>query len=213
MALGGLFNGLRINPDDYRETISQFQKLDLSLPEFINDQTGATNWDAVAQSIECCDKTALSYFKTLNSGNGTIDNQSASVKGLADYLKQTGKSFDFAAVKATLLNTALNAGIMFAISGGVQLAALVLDKIIYTAEEASEAMDDAMSQYESESSKLENINSELDTQNQKLDDLLAKDKLTYAEKGQLKELQEITRELLLQQDIAQRNAERASGEA
>lgn len=102
---------------------------------------------------------------------------------------------------------------MFAISGGVQLTALVLDKIIYTAEEASEAMDDAMSQYESESSKLENINSELDTQNQKLDDLLAKDKLTYAEKGQLKELQEITRELLLQQDIAQRNAERASGKA
>ena len=111
MALGGLFNGLRINPDDYRETISQFQKLDLSLPEFINDQTGATNWDAVAQSIECCDETALSYFKTLDDGNGTINNQAASVKGLSNYLAQAGKSFDFAAVKATLLNTALSSSV------------------------------------------------------------------------------------------------------
>ena len=212
LSLGGLFNEFKINPNNYKETIKAFKSLNLANSQFSNTD-GSANWDKIAQSIECCDKTALSYFKTLDNGNGTIDNQSASVKGLADHLKQTGKSFDFAAVKATLLNTALNAGIMFAISGGVQLAALVLDKIIYTAEEASEAMDDAMSQYESESSKLENINSELDTQNQKLDDLLAKDKLTYAEKGQLKELQEITRELLLQQDIAQRNAERASEEA
>lgn len=110
LSLGGLFDGFKINPNNYKDTITQFKGLDLLSSQFRDSQTGATNWDAVAQSIECCDKTALSYFKTLNSGNGTIDNQSASVKGLADYLKQTGKSFDFAAVKATLLNTALNAG-------------------------------------------------------------------------------------------------------
>lgn len=213
LSLGGLFNGLKVNPDSYKETISQFKKLDLSLPRFINNQTGTTNWDAIAQSIESCDETALSYFKTLDNGNGTINNQSASVKGFSDYLQQTGKSFDFAAVKATLLNTVLNAGIMFAISGGIQLAAMALDKFIYTAEEASKAMSDAMSEYESENSRLKGISSELDTQSQKLDDLLTKDKLTYAEKGQLKELQEITRELQLQQDIAERNAERASKEA
>ena len=47
----------------------------------------------------------------------------------------------------------------------------------------------------------------------KVEKASSKDKLTYAEKGQLEELQEITKELMLQQDIAERNAERASKEA
>lgn len=206
-----MFNGLKVKPDNYKETIAQFKDLDLSLPQFHDNNI--TNWDKIAQSIDNCDETALAYFKTLDDGNGTINNQSASVKGLSNYLEQTGKSLDFAAVKATLLNTAFNAGIMFIISTAIRFAAKALDTFIYTAEEANQAMDDAMSEYESETSKLESINSELDTQSQKLDDLLAKDKLTYAEKGQLKELQEITKELQLQQDIAERNAKRASKEA
>ncbi len=211
--MGGLFDGLKIKPENYRETISQFKELDLSLPIFKNDHTGTTNWDAISQSIEGCDKTALSYFKTLEDGSGAINNQSASVKGLSNYLEETGKSYDFAAVKATLLNTALNAGIMLAVSLFGRALAWGWDKFAHQVENANDAMRDAVSEYDSEQAKLEGINSELDAQAQRLDGLLAKDKLTYAEKGQLKELQDITRELQLQQDITERNAERASKEA
>lgn len=44
-------------------------------------------------------------FKTTDDGNGTINNQSASIEGLGAHLKATGQSFNFAASKATLLNT------------------------------------------------------------------------------------------------------------
>lgn len=111
LSLGGLFDGFKINPNNYKDTITQFKGLDLLSSQFRDSQTGATNWDAVAQSIECCDETALSYFKTLDDGNGTINNQATSVKGLSNYLAQAGKSFDFAAVKATLLNTTLSSSV------------------------------------------------------------------------------------------------------
>ena len=77
-------------------------------------------------------------------------------------------------------------------------------------EEASQALQDAITEYDSAKSSLESINSELEDQNKKMDELLAKDKLTYAEKGQLEELQAITQELLLQQDIEEKRADKAS---
>ncbi len=73
-------------------------------------------------------------------------------------------------------------------------------------------MHDAASEYESAKSSLESINTELEERNKRIDELLAKDKLTYTEKGELKELQKITKELLLQMDIEERRAAAASKE-
>lgn len=81
------------------------------------------------------------------------------------------------------------------------------DALTLSVEEANEALDESLSQYNETKSELESINSELESQKKAMDDLLAKDKLTYAEQGQLEELQEITKELLLQKDIAERKAE------
>lgn len=101
--------------------------------------------------------------------------------------------------------------ILFAvISKGIQLATTAIDNWIHRVEKANEAMDEAITEYDSAKSSLESINSELEEQNKKMDELLSKDKLTYAEKGQLEELQAITQELLLQQDIEQRRADKAS---
>ncbi len=149
LSLGGLFDGLKINPDDYKDAIAQFRTFDLSQQDFYNSRTGTTNWDAVARSIDNCDETALAYFKTLSDGNGTIDNQSASVDGLSQYLKRTGQSFQFAAIKATLLNTALNAGIMFAVSTVIQLLVKGVDELAHSAERCKERADELISSYQS----------------------------------------------------------------
>ena len=61
--------------------IKSFKKLDLSKTMFLNNDSKA-NWDTISKAIEGCDETALSYFQTLDDGNGTINNQSASVEGL-----------------------------------------------------------------------------------------------------------------------------------
>lgn len=100
-----------------------------------------------------------------------------------------------------------------AITKGIELATTAIDNWIHRVEKANEAMDEAVGEYESAKSSLESVNTELEEQNKKLDELLAKDKLTYAEKGQLEELQAITQELLLQQDIEEKRADKASKEA
>ncbi len=104
--------------------------------------------------------------------------------------------------------------VLFAvISKGIQLATTAIDNWIHRVEKANEAMNEAVGEYESAKSSLESVNSELEEQNKQLDELLAKDKLTYAEKGQLEELQKITEELLIQEAIEERRAEKASKEA
>ena len=208
ISLGGFFDKFKVNSNSYADVIKGFNELDLKLPEFKKDDE--YNWDAIAKSIDNCDETALSYFKTLEDGNGTINNQSASVDGLSQHLKATGQSFNFAAVKATLLNTALNAGIFLAVSVAIQGITKALDNWIHKVEKANDAMNEAVDEYNSAKSSLESITTELNEQQRKLDELSAKDKLTYAEKGQLEELQAITKELLIQQDIEERRASKAS---
>ena len=116
-----------------------------------------------------------------------------------------------AALKA--LSIAGNMILFALISKGIESVVKGFDNWIHRVEKANEAMNEAVGEYESAKSSLESVNSELDKQNKQLDELLAKDELTYAEKGQLEELQAITQELLLQQDIEERRAENASKEA
>ena len=90
--LGGLFDSLKINTSDYQNIIDEFSNLNLTLPKFYNDYDKTFNWDAIAASLGNCDERALSYFKTLDNGNGTINTQSASMTGLANHLEKTGQS-------------------------------------------------------------------------------------------------------------------------
>jgi len=87
------------------------------------------------------------------------------------------------------------------------------DLLTVSAKEANEAMDDAVQEYSDAKNELKNITEELEQHNKTIEELESKDKLTYAEKGQLDELKAITKELLLQQDIESRRAEKASKEA
>ena len=125
-------------------------------------------------------------------------------KGLGISVKSLGAS-----IKAFALSNPILTAIA-AIGVTVYGAVKAYDALTVSVEEANEAMSEAVGEYESAKSSLESINTELADQNKKMDELLSKDKLTYAEKGQLEELQAITKELLLQQDIEQRRVDSAS---
>lgn len=103
LQLGGLLDKFKVDFDEYKEIIDSFNQVDLNSKKFKNPETGKANWDAIAKEIGDCDETALSYFKTLEDGNGTIDNQSASIEGLGQHLQAEGKFAGFAAFKTTLL--------------------------------------------------------------------------------------------------------------
>ena len=79
LQLGGLFDGLTVKPGKYEKIIDGFSKLTINGNEkYTSLTTGEVYWDKIANSIKGCDEAALSYFKTLDDGNGTINNQSAS---------------------------------------------------------------------------------------------------------------------------------------
>lgn len=148
--------------------------MDFSKSIFKGDD-GKANWDAIANAIEGCDETALSYFQTLDDGNGIIDNQSASVEGLGDYLDDAGKSFDFATFKANLFNTALNAGIIL-------LASFAIDGIIKAWDYLNETV-------EEQEQKISELSSSISTLQSEYDELSQKQDVTDAEKRRLEYLE------------------------
>lgn len=95
---------LNPNLDKYQKYIDNFAKLDLSLKDFKDPLDGKADWNAIAEAIGSTDHALISYLKTLDNGNGTINNTNASIEGMAAYLKKTGQAFDFAAVKTALFN-------------------------------------------------------------------------------------------------------------
>lgn len=116
----------------------------------------------------------------------------------------------------TALKALATAGNMVAfalLSQAVSFAATAIDDYIHRVENANKEVEDAVSACESTQSELNNINSELEENTKLMDDLLKKDQLTYAEKGQLKELQDITKELLLQQAIEENTLDRNQKDA
>ena len=99
------------------------------------------------------------------------------------------------------------------IVAGVFAAVKAYDALTISVEEQKEKMEDSVSAYNDAKTELENITTELTNQEQAMDDLLKKDKLTYAEKGQLKELEKITEQLRIQKDLAEKDEEKAKRES
>lgn len=147
IGLGNIFNKPKIDVDSYEKVIKQFSELDLRVSNFKLDD-GKTNWSAIAKAIGDCDDTALSYFKTLEDGNGKINNQAASMEGLSKHLEKTGNGFASAAVKTTLLNSALNAGIFLAVSLAIQAISTAIDNYIHRVENARERTAELLDEFQ-----------------------------------------------------------------
>lgn len=207
--LQGNFMGIDITA--YKTQIKHFREASEAIEEWndmiVNSAVDVNTFNnATVQSNE----QLRAYLQT------TSVDAPASLNGYRAYLNATGQSTDALRLKTVLMTSAMSIGFSFALQAVFQLiqsGVTVIDNWIHRVEKANEAMNEAVSEYESAKSSLENINSELAEQNKKINELLSKDKLTYAEKGQLEELQGITRELLLQQDIEQKRAEKASKDA
>lgn len=154
LKLGGLFKGLKVDVNDYEKIINQFTQLDLNSP-FYENMDGSKDWNAISEAIAGCDARAISYFQTLDNGSGTINNQSASINGLKAHLEKTGQMYDFAVVKATLFNTALNAGILLAFSVVLQTVVKGIDSYIHANENAIKLTDELKDKHSSAAEKLE----------------------------------------------------------
>ena len=167
LTLGGLFNGLKRNVEDYSDAINKLKGLD-ALDIF---KDGKVDVDAFTKALGTSDSILIGYAETLKDTDGIVDLTTASTEGLSEYLKKTGQSFNFAAIKATLLNTALNAGIMLAVSIALQAVVKGLDNFINRAKYAKEAMEEAQSAIDSAQDKLKSMSGMLSNNRERFSEL------------------------------------------
>ena len=153
-----------------------------------------------AQSVANGEVTASNVALTASEGGAT----------LATGAFTTAIKANISAMKTWLLTTP--AGWLTMLVGGIFLAVKAYDALTVSVEEQKGKMEESLSAYEDAKSELSNITTELKSQEQAMDELLAKEKLTYAEKGQLEELQAITRELRIQKDLAEKEERRTKKE-
>ncbi len=140
----------------------------------------------------------------------------ASLKGYKAYLNQMGVSTDALRLKTIALNAGLSLGmgvIAQVAMKGFQLMGTAVDDYLHRLERQQEKLDNALSAYEDVKSELDSINSELDENKKKISELEVKPKLTYAEKGQLEELRQITEQLELQKEITEWQTENKQKDA
>lgn len=165
---------------------------------------GAVSTERFATIMKGASTEAQNYAVSTKGATGSTQTFVANQQKTINALKNTEKASLSASLGVKALNIALNMGAMLAFSLAVKAVTWAVDTAIITLEEQKEKVDECASAYESAQTELSSITSEFESQTQAMNDLLAKDKLTYAEQGQLEELQQITKELQIQKDIADR---------
>ena len=91
-----------------------------------------------------------------------------------------------------------------AIAAAVAAGIYAISKAYVSASEANDKMRDSYSAYQEAQSNLESVNSELDTTKASMDELLGKEHLTFVEEAELQKLKDATEQLLIQQDLDER---------
>jgi hypothetical protein len=165
--------------------------------------------DVFKEKIGLTDEGMIKYLQTEEKAINTGGRSNATFSKYTKSLQATGIAMNFAAIKAELLNAALNTGIMFIASLAIEGVVKLFDSLITTTAEYNEKVEESSTAYEEAKSKLESVNQELYNQTKAIDDLLSKGSLTYAEQDQLENLQSITEELRIQKDLLEKQTESA----
>lgn len=167
----------------------------------------------ITDDLDVADNTFKNFIRTTRETGTVYKTSEEALAGYQSYLKSSGKAAQFANLKTKALSASMK---VFSTIGWMAIAALTaniigkvvegFDNWIHRVDTANDAMETAVDVYRSAQNELENINKQLEEQDLRINELLAKDKLTYAEEDELEKLQKITKELLIQQDIEERSA-------
>ncbi len=112
----------------------------------------------------------------------------------------------FSALSGTMLPII---AIAAAVAGGIYL----ISKAYVSAEEANEQMRASFDSYKEAKTDLDNVNSELEETNARISELEGKGSLTIVEQAELDKLKEVNEQLLIQQDLENREANKKAREA
>lgn len=186
------------------------------------------------EKIEAGQKTWQDYFNCLKEGekwqvkfvqeNDLTKVSLDDVKNAQNAAKQSAIAYNNGLEQMTIgakaanialegLKMAANMIAGMLIAEGIQLAVTAIDNYIHRVEKANEAMNEAVSEYDSAKTALKDTTSQLEEQNKSIDELNKKDKLTYVEQEELDKLKEATRQLELQKNIEEKEKANSAREA
>ena len=186
------------------------------------------------EKIEAGQKTWQDYFNCLKEGekwqtkfvqeNDLTKVSLDDVKNAQNTAKQSAIAYNNGLEQMTIgakaanialdgLKMAANMIVGMLIAEGIQLAITAIDNWIHRVEKANDAMDEAVSEYDSAKTALKDTTSQLEEQNKRIDELNKKDKLTYVEQEELDKLKEATRQLELQKNIEEKEKANSAREA
>lgn len=186
------------------------------------------------EKIEAGQKTWQDYFNCLKEGekwqvkfvqeNDLTKVSLDDVKNAQNAAKQSAIAYNNGLEQMTIgakaanialegLKMAANMIVGMLIAEGIQLAITAIDNWIHRVEKANDAMDEAVSEYDSVKTALKDTTSQLEEQNKRIDELNKKDKLTYVEQEELDKLKEATRQLELQKNIEEKEKANSAREA
>lgn len=159
-----------------------------------------------AQAKNVLDKIIAKNAEAVANGNVTASNTAlAASEGSVTLATGAFTTAIKANIKAMWTwMTTTPTGWLTMLAAGIFAVVKAYDALTVSVKEQKEKMEDSLSAYNDAKNELSNITTELENQEQAMDDLLAKEKLTYAEQGQLEELQAITKELRIQKDLAEK---------
>lgn len=165
-------------------------------------------------------KTALEKIITQNAqavANGEVTAATAALTASEEGATLATGTFT-TAIKANISSmikwmTTTPVGKLIAIVGSIFLVAKAYDALTVSVEEQKEKMEASASAYKDAQKKISDISSELQAQEQEMDSLHAKNGLlTNEEERRLKALQKSTKELRVQQDLAEQEANKSQRE-
>ena len=160
--------------------------------------------------MEGANKEFTAFFKTTTLTN-------VPVKKLRDYLYETGQAFNFAALKATVLNATLNVAIVAGLSLLIKGIAAGINYFYKTQKELDDIAEDSATKYESAKTDLEEVNSELEQNNSNIQAIKDKGILSYTDQEELEKLQkanaQLQTQITLKEQALEKDREKAALDA
>ena len=206
---------LSIDTKELNDAVSIFEKLKTTQGDTF--EAGKAKSEAMSQAFQNLSQAARDFASTNELNSESVGKFVQGQQQAIDVMQKTSLASKAAAVGMGLLNAAMTGLITVGVSFVIQSLITLIDDLNESQSELIEKTKNLRAEYESLQSEIESTQSELDKINQTITELNSKDHLTFAEQGELANLQaqraELEQILAVKKALAEEDKQAASNAA
>ena len=206
---------LSIDTKELNDAVSIFEKLKTTQGDTF--EAGKAKSEAMSQAFQNASQAVRDFASTNELNSESVGKFVQGQQQAIDVMQKTSLASKAAAVGMGLLNAAMTGLITVGVSFVIQSLITLIDDLNESQSELIEKTKNLRAEYESLQSQIESTQSELDKINQTITELNSKDHLTFAEQGELANLQaqraELEQILAVKKALAEEDKQAASDTA